>query len=175
MSPKRVTMIGVTSAVCTVGLMACGFAPATSPHVSTPTSVAVLPSKAATLTPPDARSRPPRFEGATILVLPEADRAYVRFTVIGYGANQYASLDRIKAVRDDGRTIKWRHQTATGGPSEIVASEGRIQRGPGSRSGGDGDYFDVLDLGSTKTVTVTFFFPSGPVVVPFKVVQAGQF
>lgn len=118
--------------------------------------------------------RPPRFEDATILVSSGVDRAYVRFTVIGHGPNQYASLDRITAVRDDGRPITWRHQTSTGGPSEIVASEGRITIGPGSPSGGDADYFNAVDLGATTTVTVTFYFPSGPVVVPFKVVRAGR-
>ena len=180
MGRVRITMVGVLVAVCAAGLIGCGSAPAASPHVATPTSVGALPSKAAASRPSDATAtpaaelRPPRIEAAAILVLSGVDRAYVRYTVIGHGANQYASQDQITAVRDDGKTIKWRHQTATGGPSDIVASEGRIQIGPGSRWGGDGDYFNVSDLGSTRTVTVTFYFPSGPLVVPFKVERAGQ-
>lgn len=114
---------------------------------------------------------PPEFEDAQILIPSGVDRAWISYAIIGHGRNQYAPIDRIKAVRDDGREIEWRHQTATGGSPEIVATEGRIEMPPGSLEGGDADYFDVLDVVSSKTVTVTFYFESGPVDVLFKVVS----
>lgn len=120
---------------------------------------------------PSSNLEKPRFQDARIVVRPGADRAFVGYTIIGTGDNQYASLSDIRAVGPDGRQIEWKHQTATGGPSEIVATAGRIVRSPPTGPGGDEDYFDASEVVVGQTVMVTFTFPSGEVEVPFKVIQ----
>lgn len=115
---------------------------------------------------------PPQFETARIFVRDGEDRAYVGYTIIGHGGNQYASPVTIRAVGDDGRAVDWKHQTATGGPADVVAMEGRRVVAPGTRDGGDADYFDASAVRVGETVTVTFTFESGEVDVPFLVVQA---
>jgi hypothetical protein len=113
----------------------------------------------------------PRFENAEIHIRSGVARAYVSYSVIGSGPNQYAAIDRIRAVNDVGKALAWHHQTSTGGPSDVVASNGRINVPAGSLSGGDGDYFNVADVRSSMTVRVTFLFESGAVTVPFTVVR----
>jgi hypothetical protein len=146
----------------------------------------------ATATPPkhavsdENRPVPPRFDNARIILRPGEDRAYVGFTIIGSGDNQYATPTRISAVAPDGRAIDWKHQTATGGPADIVAMEGKRVYEPATGVGGDADYFDAAGLKIGDTIRVTFSFitmpdPSeGPmpaprstnVDVPFRVVAA---
>jgi hypothetical protein len=146
----------------------------------------------ATATPPkhavsdENRPVPPRFDNARIILRPGEDRAYVGFTIIGSGDNQYATPTRISAVAPDGRAIDWKHQTATGGPADIVAMEGKRVYEPATGLGGDADYFDAAGLKIGDTIRVTFSFitmpdPSGGpmpaprstnVDVPFRVVAA---
>ncbi|HKY57840.1 MAG TPA: hypothetical protein VJL80_07365 [Aeromicrobium sp.] len=132
----------------------------------------------------------PRFENARIVVRPGMDCAYVGYTLFGNGEGLIARLEDITAVRPDGRSIDWKHQTATGGPSEIGDMSGRQVVTPdgaecGVPGGGDADYFDARDVQVGETVQVTFRFVEIPgdwdgespietkrvVEVPFKVVS----
>lgn len=128
----------------------------------------------------------PQFKNARVHVRSGQDRAYVGYTIIGHGDNQYASPETIRAVGEDGRAIDWKHQTATGGPADVFAMDGSRVEAPGSPESGDADYFDASDVRVGETITVTFRFvlPPNPddgstppravhlVKVPFKVVQA---
>jgi hypothetical protein len=132
-----------------------------------------------------AEANPPRFENAHIVLRPGDERAYIGYTIIGTTReNQYSSPERIRAVTPDGRVIKWKHQTETGGPADVVAMKGRRVVPAGSHDSGDEDYFDSAGLKIGQTIRVTFRFvsppdgydgsappPEGPkVVVPFRVV-----
>lgn len=139
----------------------------------------------------DVNAEPPRFEDARIVVRPGEDRAYVGYTIIDDVSELFASQEGITATRADGRSIEWKHQTATGGPSEIGA-EGRLVVEPADDVGpytdvGDAYYFDSAGLKIGETITVTFRFvhvqdviggstpatPRAVVKVPFRVVAAG--
>jgi hypothetical protein len=133
----------------------------------------------------DQQPVPPRFENARVILRPGEERAYVGFTIIGAGDNQYTTPTRIKAVGPEGRAIKWKHQTATGGPADIVAMDGSRVYEPASSVGGDADYFDAAGLNMGDTIRVTFRFITMPdpsegssarrsttVEVPFRVVAA---
>src|SRR4051794_10370268 len=82
-----------------------------------------------------ARGEPPRFEDARIVLRPGQDRAYVGYTIISKGEHQYASPGDVRVVGPDGRAIRWKQQTATGGPGDIVAMEGRQIHPPGTGPG----------------------------------------
>jgi hypothetical protein len=118
------------------------------------------------------RAEPPRFEDARIVLRPGQDRAYVGYTIIGKGETQYASPGDVRVVGPDGRSIKWKQQTATGGPGDIVAAEGRQANPPATGPGGDAFYIDASAVELGQTITVTFRFHTGDVAVPFKVVAA---
>lgn len=118
------------------------------------------------------RADPPRFENARIVVRPGQKRAYVGYTVVGGGENQYASPSDIRAVGSDGRRLDWKHQTATGGPADVVAMDEPMTIEPATEVGGDADYFDASTVKAGETVRVTFKFETGPVEVPFRVVAA---
>jgi hypothetical protein len=132
----------------------------------------------------------PRFEDARVVVRPGEDRAYVGYTLIDNVGQLFAPLDKITATRADGRSIEWKHQTATGGPAEIKANGTEVVE-PATDEGpytdvGDADYFnaDALKFGETITVTFRFFHtqdfaggsatppPRAVVKVPFHVVTA---
>ena len=132
----------------------------------------------------------PRFEDARIVVRPGQDRADVGYTLFGDGGGPIARLEDVTAVRSDGRSINWKHQTATGGSSEIGALDGRqiVRADDGMCTDGvcgDADYFDASDVKVGETVRVTFRFLDIPgdwdgespietrrvVEVPFKVVS----
>lgn len=105
----------------------------------------------------------PRFEDARIVVRPGVDCAYVGYTLFGGVEGLIANLGDITAVREDGRSIDWKHQTATGGPAQIGAFDGREIVTPdgaecGVAGGGDADYFDARDVQVGETVRVTFRF-----------------
>lgn len=120
------------------------------------------------------RAEPPRFEDARIVLRPGHDRAYIGYTIIGEGEHQYGSLADIRVVGPDGRSIRWKHHTATGGSAEIVAVDGRQEFPPGTGpDSGDADYVDASAVEVGQTITITFRFHTGPVAVPFKVVAAG--
>lgn len=119
------------------------------------------------------RAEPPRFEDARIVLRPGQDRAYIGYTIIGEGEHQYGSLADIRVVGPDGRAIRWKHQTATGGSAEILAVDGRHEFPPGTGpDSGDADYVDASTVEVGQTVTVTFRFHTGTVAVPFEVVAA---
>jgi hypothetical protein len=133
----------------------------------------------------DQQPVPPRFENARVILRPGEERAYVGFTIIGAGDNQYTTPTRINAVGPDGRAIRWRHQTTTGGPADIVAMDGRQVIEPATGLGGDADYFDATGLKIGDRIRVTFRFTTMPdpsegssarrsttVEVPFRVVAA---
>lgn len=116
---------------------------------------------------------PPRFEDARIVVRPGQDRAYVGYTIEASGPNQYANVEDIRSVGADGRVLEWRIQTATGGPADVTAS-GRYSVDPAlGPNGSDAYYFEASSLRVGETVRVTFTFTSGPLEVPFRVVQGG--
>lgn len=120
------------------------------------------------------RAGRPRFEDARIVVRPGEDRAYVGYTVVGSGENQYASLSDIRAVGPSGQVLDWKHQTATGGPADIIAMAEPMTHTPATGVGGDAFYFDASTVKVGEIVRVTFKFPTGPVRVPFRVVAAAQ-
>lgn len=151
-----------------------------------PTDTAGNGAKETTAQEAEALLHAPRFEDARIYVWDGQPRAYVGFTIIGRGDHQYASPETIRAVGEDDRAVDWKHQTATGGPADVVAMDGSQVVAPGSPDGGDADYFDASDVHVGETVTVTFRFVLLPnpwdgsappravhvVKVPFRVVQA---
>jgi len=131
---------------------------------------------------------PPRFENARIVVRPGEPRAYVGYTLIDEVGDLLARQDGITATHADGRTVEWKHQTATGGPSDI-GTKGRVDIEPADdvapyTQTGDADYFDSSGLKVGETVTVTFRFfavqdlmsegspppPRAVVKVPFRIV-----
>jgi len=135
----------------------------------------------------------PRFDDARIVKRPGEDRAYVGYTLFGDGEGLIARLEDITAVRPDGRSIDWKHQTATGGSAEIGNMDGRqvVRAVDGECTDGvcgDADYFDARDVQVGETVRVTFRFLDIPddwdgespleakqvVEVPFKVVSESR-
>jgi len=120
----------------------------------------------------EPRVGPVRFENARIVVRPGQERAYVGYTIVGGGENQYASLSDIRAVGSDGRPLDWKHQTATGGPADVVAMAEPMVFEPATEAGGDAYYFDASTVKVGETVLVSFKFQSGPLEVPFRVVAA---
>lgn len=110
----------------------------------------------------DVDITPPRFENAHILLQPGQERAYVGYTIIDHVGQLTTFPGDITATRADGRSIKWKHQTATGGPADIGVKGRRVvtatdDLGP-YRHFGDADYFDSAGLQVGETVTVTFPF-----------------
>lgn len=111
-------------------------------------------------------------DDARITVLPGQRKAYVDGTVIS--TIDDGAWELPTAVDADGNPVRYRHQTATGGPYGIAAVKGKkieIGSGPPYKEGeGDADYFNAKDLTVGETITVTIPFQSGDVIVPFKVV-----
>ena len=110
----------------------------------------------------DVNPEPPRFEDARIVVRPGEDRAYVGYTLIDRVGQLFAPQDGITARHADGRPVEWRHQTATGGPSEIGTHGKRVVEPATDATPytdvGDADYFDVGDITIGETIMVTFRF-----------------
>ena len=113
-----------------------------------------------------------KVEHARITVLPGQRKAYVDGTVVATISD--GALELPTAVDADGKPVRYRHQTATGGPYGIEAVKGErteIGSGPPYQEGeGDADYFNAKDVTVGETITVTIPFQSGDVIVPFKVV-----
>jgi hypothetical protein len=113
---------------------------------------------------------PPTVTQGRIVVGPGGKRAYVGYTINGNGEAQHGSLEDVKAIDPSGRSIAWKHQTATGGPADIYAPEGSMTVVPETEVGGDADYVDAADVHVGETIQVAFEFPAGIVKVPFRVV-----
>ena len=111
-------------------------------------------------------------ENARITVLPGQHKAYVDGTVVATITDNAYTLPT--AFDADGNPVRYRHQTATGGPYGLFAQKGKemeLGGGPPYKEGeGDADYFDAKDVTVGETITVTIPFQSGDVIVPFTVV-----
>lgn len=108
---------------------------------------------------------------AKVVVIPGQKKAYVGGSLTGTITDHAWTLPT--AVGADGRPVRYRHQTATGGPYGMMVEAGKtIPFGgpPYTEGEGDADYFDADDVTVGETITVTIPFQSGDVIVPFKVV-----
>lgn len=112
-----------------------------------------------------------RVQGGKIVVIPGQKKAYVDGNVISTVDDVAYELPT--AVDSRGITVKYRHQTATGGPYGLVADKNRvvpIGSPPYTTSLGDADYFDAKDVRIGEKITVTIPFQSGNVKAVFTVV-----
>ncbi|MFI5428953.1 hypothetical protein [Aeromicrobium sp. UC242_57] len=120
--------------------------------------------------PPDAIT----VKDGVIVVVPGQERAYVDGTITSKIDDMTWGLPTAKNAQ--GKTVAYRHQTSTGGPSGLTARTGEPTRigGPPYRVPdpeqiGDADYFDAADVTVGETITVTIPFQYGDVIARFKV------
>jgi hypothetical protein len=111
---------------------------------------------------------------AKIVVVPGQEKAYLGGWI--ESTIDDLTFGRPTATGPRGRIIEYLHQTATGGPSEVVAIAGK--RTPLNQPPylddvvlGDADYVRASDVEVGQKITVTMRFPSGDVVTKFNVVQ----
>lgn len=113
---------------------------------------------------------PPTITDGRIVVRPGRKRAYVGYTIDGNGQVQHGRIEDVIVTGPNGGSIDWKHQTATGGPADIVALDGPRTEVPATEEGADADYVDAAAVKAGQTVQVSFEFPTGIVQVPFRVV-----
>jgi hypothetical protein len=112
-----------------------------------------------------------RVQGGKIVVVPGQKKAYVDGNVISTVDD--VAYEVPTAVDSRGTTVKYRHQTATGGPYGLVADKSTvvpIGSPPYTEGEGDADYFDAKDVTIGEKITVTIPFQSGDVKATFTVV-----
>jgi hypothetical protein len=110
-------------------------------------------------------------EDGKIVVIPGQRKAYVDGEVISTVTDIAYTVPT--AVDSDGNPVKYRHQTATGGPYGLFADQKkpfRIGGAPYIEGPGDADYFDAKDVRIGEKITVTIPFQSGDVKAVFTVV-----
>lgn len=106
-----------------------------------------------------------------IVVISGQKRAYVDGNVISTVDD--AAYEVPTAVDSSGKPVKYRHQTATGGPYGLFADRNKvvpIGSPPYTTSLGDADYVDSNDVTIGEKITVTIPFQSGDVKAVFTVV-----
>jgi copper(I)-binding protein len=119
----------------------------------------------------------PTISNGRIVVRSSSPCAYVGYTIVSNGGVQRTMPADVVAVGPDGKKVAWKHQSATGGPGDIVATEEPRVVEPaaddagceGRGQGGDADYVDAAAVTVGQTVEVEFEFPAGLVRVPFHV------
>lgn len=116
-----------------------------------------------------------QVKDAVIVVVPGQKRAYVGGKVVSKINDLAGTLPT--AVNAQGEPVKYRHQTATGGPYGISADKktdvtfgGPPYRVPEAEQIGDADYFNSADVAVGETITVTIPFQSGDVTAAFRVI-----
>jgi hypothetical protein len=110
-------------------------------------------------------------EGGKVVVIAGQKRAYIGGTVVSTVDD--SSWELPAAVDPDGNPVKYRHQTATGGPYGITAVKGRrmaLGGPPFTPTEGDADYINANDVKIGEKLTVTIPFESGNVEAVFTVV-----
>jgi hypothetical protein len=112
---------------------------------------------------------------AKIVVVPGQAKAYVGGSTTGTVSD--VAYEMPTAVDATGKPVKYRHQTATGGPYGLAVLAGKrtFFGGPPYRTQegdfeGDADYFDAKDVKVGEKITVTVPFQSGDVKAVFNVV-----
>jgi hypothetical protein len=104
-------------------------------------------------------------------VIPGQKKAYIDGNVISTVTD--GAYFPPTAVHSDGRPVKYRHQTATGGPYGLFADKNKVVTigyPPYTTTQGDADYFDAKDVTIGEKITVTIPFQSGDVKAVFTVV-----
>lgn len=116
-----------------------------------------------------------KVKDAVIVVVPGQEKAYVGGSVVSTINDTAWTLPTAKNAQ--GEPVRYRHQTATGGPYGLTARKGRPlsfggppYRVPEAEQLGDADYFNAADVTVGETITVTIPFESGDVVASFKVI-----
>ena len=110
-------------------------------------------------------------EGGKIVVIPGQQKAYIDGNVISFVTD--ASYTLPTAVDPEGNPVRYRHQTATGGPYGLFADRKKVVTigyPPYTTTKGDADYFDAKDVRIGEKITVTIPFQSGDVKAVFTVV-----
>lgn len=130
----------------------------------------------------DVYEHPPSITNGRFVVVPGQRCAFVGYTVDGRGTLQTSPLDKISVTDPNGKRIKWKHVTATGGSAEFMAVEtprdvDPVDLKPGEicdeDGKGDADYIDAAAVKVGETVQVSIEFAPGVVTAPFQIV-AGQ-